>query len=82
MAQPFMMEWKIVTHGKERRINEETDLFEIEFEGYKIFPILEPIKIMRKPESDQIGTAKIVKLTIEEGKTICHYHLVSLQSVN
>ncbi len=82
MSNQFVMQWKLVTEGRERRISEENDIFEITFDGYQIFPMEEPIDIQRSLDSDQIGTAKIVKLSFSNGMTICHYHLISLYSVN
>jgi hypothetical protein len=82
MSLPLSFEWRIITEDKERRINIEENLFEIEFSGYKIFPINEPIEIIRYADSEQIGTAVINKITFENNKTICSYQLISLYSVN
>lgn len=82
MSTPFSMEWKLVTNGKEKRVGETDNIFEVVFDGYKLFPIQEPIDLMRLENKDQIGTAKVVKLIFEESQTICRYQLISLYSVN
>ncbi|MFC0014626.1 MULTISPECIES: DUF2584 family protein [Allobacillus] len=82
MSNHFVMQWKIITGGQERRISDDNDLFEITFDGYQIFPMEEPIDIQRSLDSDQIGSAKVVKLSFSKGLTICQYQLISLYSVN
>ncbi|MBO8155026.1 MAG: DUF2584 family protein [Bacillaceae bacterium] len=82
MSVPFSMEWRIITEGRERRIDETNNTFEIEFDGYKLFPIDEPIDVKRYPSSEQIGTAKVVKISLYENRTICTYQLISLHNVN
>ncbi|TCT25503.1 uncharacterized protein DUF2584 [Melghiribacillus thermohalophilus] len=82
MSVPFSMEWRIITGGKEKRISESDNLFEIEFDGYKLFPIDQPIDVMRFESSDQIGTAKVVKITLTDHRTICTYQLISLYNIN
>ncbi|GEL76209.1 DUF2584 family protein [Tenuibacillus multivorans] len=82
MPTPLTMEWRIITNGREQRIKEDHDLFEVSFEGYKLFPIDETVEIIRKPGSKQLGIAKIVKIVFESNKTTCQYQLISLQSVN
>ncbi|WP_175614722.1 DUF2584 family protein [Piscibacillus halophilus] len=82
MPTPLTMEWRIVTNGDEKRIKEDHDIFEITFDGYKLFPIDETVEVVRKPGSDKKGVAKVVKLVFENQQTICHYQLISLRSVN
>ncbi|MCP8616097.1 DUF2584 family protein [Salirhabdus salicampi] len=82
MSIPLTVEWRIITRGREQRVNQEDNTFEIVFDGYKLFPLDEPIDIMRHEDSDQIGTAKVKKLAMAEQKTVCTYQLVSLYSVN
>ncbi|MGP4071889.1 DUF2584 family protein [Piscibacillus sp. B03] len=82
MPTPLTMEWRLITNGEETRVQEDSDLFEIRFDGYKLFPIDETVEVVRKPGSNQKGVAKIVKLVFENQQTICRYQLLSLHSVN
>ncbi|MRH42471.1 DUF2584 family protein [Aquibacillus halophilus] len=82
MSMPLLIEWKLITHGKEKRIANKDNTFEITFDGYKLFPIDEVIEIRRQHNSDQIGNGKIVELTWREDKTICRFKLLSLHNVN
>ncbi|MFD1018412.1 DUF2584 family protein [Thalassobacillus hwangdonensis] len=82
MSTPLSMEWKLLTGGKEKRIDVNDNIFEITFDGYMIFPMEEDIDIMRHKDSDQIGSARVVELTFKSGMTICKYQLISLYSVN
>ncbi|MCT2535045.1 DUF2584 domain-containing protein [Aquibacillus koreensis] len=82
MSMPLAFEWRLITHGKEKRIVGEENLFEITCNGYKVFPINEQIEIRRHHDSDQIGNGKIVELTWKNDVTICKYQLLSLYNVN
>ncbi|WP_347860515.1 DUF2584 family protein [Salimicrobium sp. PL1-032A] len=82
MATPFSMRWVLVTEGKERRLDPNDNLFEVVFDGYHLFPMNEHLEVRRHEKSDQIGTADIEQLSLKDGKTLCHYRLVSLYSVN
>ncbi|MFG6114597.1 DUF2584 family protein [Halobacillus sp. MO56] len=82
MSTPFSMEWKMITEGQEKRINAEDNIFEITFDGYKIFPIEEIIEIKRHPDADLIGSGKVVELIFKNQQTTCKYQLISLYSVN
>lgn len=82
MTMPLTMEWNIITEGKEMRYGEKENVFEIQFSGYRLFPLDELVNIMRHEESEQIGTAKIVELNWKNDVTTIKYILVSLYSVN
>ncbi|AKG04443.1 hypothetical protein AAV35_006355 [Salimicrobium jeotgali] len=82
MATPFSMGWVLITEGKEKRLDPDDNLFEVTFDGYQLFPMHEHLEVRRHLKSDQIGTANIEQLTLKDGRTICHYRLVSLYSVN
>ncbi|WP_082234049.1 DUF2584 family protein [Halobacillus massiliensis] len=82
MSTPLSMEWTIITNGKEKRVFPNDNLFEITFEGYKIFPLNERIEIKRNPRADQIGSGQIEELILKENSTVCKYRLISLHSVN
>jgi hypothetical protein len=82
MSTPFSMEWIIITEGKENRVNEDDNLFEIRYEGYKLFPLNELLELRKYPFSKQTGFAIIEELVLKEQSTICKYRLISLHSVN
>ncbi|ASF39625.1 MULTISPECIES: DUF2584 domain-containing protein [Halobacillus] len=82
MATPLSMEWILITNGKEQRLNDEDNLFEIVFEGYRIFPLNEKLEIKRTLKSEQLGAGIIEELTFKNHFTYCKYRLVSLHSVN
>ncbi|MCP3030757.1 DUF2584 domain-containing protein [Halobacillus sp. A1] len=82
MSTPLSMEWTLITGGKEKRVNPDENLFEITFEGYKLFPMNETIEIKRNIRADQIGSGEIKELLLKDNTTICKYRLISLHSVN
>ncbi|MCP3025917.1 DUF2584 family protein [Halobacillus sp. A5] len=82
MSTPLSMEWTLITEGKEKRVHSNDNLFEITFDGYKLFPMNEIIEIKRHIKSDQIGSGEIEELILKNNTTICKYRLISLHSVN
>ena len=82
MSMPLSIEWKLLTHGEEVRLQKGKNFFQITLEGYRLFPIGEPIEIKRHHDSDQIGNGEITELTWKEETTICKYQLISLFNVN
>ncbi|MFB1049366.1 DUF2584 family protein [Paraliobacillus sp. JSM ZJ581] len=82
MTVPFSIEWKLVTGGKEQRVQDKENFFSIVLDGYQLFPMEERIEIQRSQSTDQIGFGKVVELTWKNNQTICTYQLLSLHSVN
>lgn len=82
MTMPLTLEWKLITEGKEKRVEDKENHFFIVLPGYRLYPIQEQIQITRHSESDQIGSGKIIELTWRDNETICTYQLLSLYSVN
>ena len=80
MGMPFELNTMIVTKGREQRIEE--NLFLLEKEGYRLYPIDIPIDVRKTMESDSNGTAMIQKVEWQKGKTLVTYQLVSLNSTN
>lgn len=80
MGMPLELNTMIVTKGREQRVEE--NLFLLEKEGYRLYPIDIPVDIRRTIEADSSGTAKIRKVELEGGKTRITYELVSLSSPN
>jgi hypothetical protein len=79
---PFLIEWVLVTEGGEKRLTDQENMFQISFDGYRLFPVNQMIDVKRHADSEQIGRAEIVELTLKNNKTICEYRLLSLHNVN
>ncbi|WP_407272788.1 DUF2584 family protein [Radiobacillus sp. PE A8.2] len=82
MAMPIMVEWVLVTNGKEMRLANEVNMFEIQLDYYRLFPINQVIEIKRHQDSQQIGNGKIVELAWKNNCTHCKFQLISLFNVN
>ena len=81
MGMPMELNWLIVTKGNEERIN-EGNLYSLEKEGYRLYPLDIPINIARTKTSKPLGTAVIKKLQWEAGLTRIEYDLTKLDTVN
>ncbi|KGP93064.1 hypothetical protein N780_12115 [Pontibacillus chungwhensis BH030062] len=82
MTMPLSLDTKIITLGKEKRVQEKENVFELYLDQYCLFPIDELLEISRTADSEQTGTAKIVEMTWARGQTRLVYQLISLYSVN
>ncbi|MFS0560337.1 DUF2584 family protein [Terribacillus sp. 179-K 1B1 HS] len=82
MGTPINFDTVLRTEGKEKRIDSKENIFQLELQGYHLFPLHQVIDIKRAKDTDEIGRAIIVELTLKEERTICTYQLVSLSSVN
>lgn len=80
MGMPLELNTMIVTKGREQRIEE--NLFVVEKEGYRLYPIDIPIDVRKTIESDTSGTAVIKKVEWQESRTLLTYQLISLNSTN
>jgi hypothetical protein len=80
MGMPLELNTMIVTKGRETRIEE--NLFVVEKEGYRLYPIDIPIDVRKTIESDTSGTAVIKKVEWQENRTWLTYQLISLNSTN
>ncbi|WP_040207549.1 DUF2584 domain-containing protein [Neobacillus jeddahensis] len=80
MGMPLELNTMIVTKGNEKRIEE--NLFVLEKEGYRLYPIEIPIEVRKTIESDTSGTALIKKVEWQHNRTTLTYQLVSLNSTN
>jgi hypothetical protein len=80
MGMPFELNTMIVTKGRETRVEE--NLFLLEKEGYRLYPIDIPIDVRKTIESDTSGTAVIKKVEWQKNSTKITYQLVSLYSPN
>ncbi len=80
MGMPFELNTMIVTKGRETRVEE--NLFVLEKEGYRLYPIDIPIDVRKTMDGDSNGTAVIKKVEWEQSTTIVTYQLVSLNSTN
>nr|WP_263325354.1 DUF2584 domain-containing protein [Neobacillus sp. Marseille-Q6967] len=80
MGMPLELNTMIVTKGREKRLEE--NLFMLEKEGYRLYPIDIPIEVRKTIESDSSGTAVIKKVEWQNTITSITYQLVSLNSTN
>jgi hypothetical protein len=80
MGMPLELNTMIVTKGREQRIEE--NLFSLEKEGYRLYPIEIPIDVRKTIDSESSGTALIKKVEWQRNTTTITYQLVSLNSTN
>jgi hypothetical protein len=80
MGMPFELNTLIITKGREKRVEE--NLFQLEKEGYRLYPIDIPIDVRKTLESDTSGTAVIKKVEWQNSSTMITYQLISLNSTN
>jgi hypothetical protein len=80
MGMPFELNTLIVTKGREKRVEE--NLFQLEKEGYRLYPIDIPIDVRKTLESDTSGSAVIKKVEWQNSSTLITYQLISLNSTN
>ena len=66
---------------KKVRLHIEENIFQLILDGYHLFTIKEILPLYKSNE-ERIGSATILKLEWENGKTTINYQLVSLKSVN
>lgn len=80
MGMPLELNTLIVTKGRERRVEE--NLFVLEKEGYRLYPIEIPVDVRKTLDSNSSGTALIKKVEWENCLTTITYQLISLNSTN
>jgi Protein of unknown function (DUF2584) len=80
MGMPFELNTMIVTKGHEKRVGE--NLFVLEKEGYRLYPIDIPIDVRKTIDSDTNGTGVIKKVEWQNNSTSITYQLISLNSTN
>lgn len=80
MGMPLELNTMIVTKGREERLEE--NLFHLEKNGYRLYPIDIPIDVRKTIDSDSNGIGKIKKLTWQNNKTGITYELVALNTTN
>jgi hypothetical protein len=80
MGMPLELNTMIVTKGREQRVEE--NVFLLEKEGYRLYPIDIPIDVRKTMDSDSSGTAVIKKVEWQRSSTTLTYQLISLNSTN
>ena len=80
MGMPFELNTMIVTKGREKRVEE--NLFELEKEGYRLYPIDIPIDVRKTIDSETSGSGVIKKVEWQNNSTWITYQLISLNSTN
>jgi hypothetical protein len=80
MGMPLELNTMIVTKGRETRVEE--NLFILEKDGYRLYPIEIPIEVRKTMDSDANGIALIKKVEWQNSRTTLTYQLISLNSTN
>ncbi|WP_066310908.1 DUF2584 domain-containing protein [Bacillus sp. FJAT-29814] len=80
MGMPLELNTLIVTKGYEKRVEE--NLFVLQKEGYRLYPIEIPVDVRKTLDSSSSGTALIKKVELEKNTTTITYQLISLNSTN
>jgi hypothetical protein len=80
MGMPLELQTLIVTKGKEKRVKD--NLFILEKDGYRLYPLDIPLEVRRTLQSEASGQAVVKKLELADHRTIITYELVSLHSTN
>ncbi|SEM40507.1 Protein of unknown function [Mesobacillus persicus] len=80
MGMPLELNTMIVTKGREERLEE--NLFRLQKDGYRLYPIDIPLEVKKMIEGESSGTAIIKKLEWSGTKTVIIYQLLSLNSTN
>jgi hypothetical protein len=80
MGMPLELNTMIVTKGREKRVEE--NLFLLEKEGYRLYPIDIPIDVRKTIDSESNGIAVIKKVEWQNKQTILTYQLISLNTTN
>jgi len=80
MGMPLELNTMIVTKGREKRVEE--NVFTLEKEGYRLYPIEIPIDVRKTIDSDSSGTGVIKKVELQNNSTTITYQLISLNSTN
>ncbi|MFL6560579.1 MAG: DUF2584 domain-containing protein [Bacillus sp. (in: firmicutes)] len=80
MGMPLELNTMIVTKSREKRVDE--NVFLLEKEGYRLYPIEIPIDVRKTIDSDSSGTAVIKKVEWQNNNTTLTYQLISLNTTN
>jgi hypothetical protein len=80
MGMGLELNTMLVTKGKE--IRKEDNLFQLQKDGYRLYPMHTPIEIRTTRKSHSRGYARIEKIQWHEGKTTIFYKLISLNRTN
>lgn len=80
MGMPLELNTMIVTKGKEIRLEE--NLFLLEKEDYRLYPMNIPLEVRKTKTAEISGMATIEKLAWENSKTAITYKLIALNSTN
>jgi hypothetical protein len=80
MGMPLELNTMIVTKGREKRVEE--NVFLLEKEGYRLYPIEVPIDVRKTMDCDSSGTAVIKKVELQNNSTTITYQLISVNATN
>ncbi|WP_064092719.1 DUF2584 domain-containing protein [Rossellomorea aquimaris] len=80
MGMGLELNTMIVTKGKE--VRKEKNLFQLQKDGYRLYPMHIPIEVRKTKESDPNGYGRIERMEWKDDKTTIVYQLISLNSTN
>jgi hypothetical protein len=80
MGMPLELNTMIVTKGREKRLAE--NLFLLEKNGYRLYPIDIPLEVKKEIHGEIHGTGIIKKVEWQKEVTTITYQLISLKSSN
>jgi hypothetical protein len=80
MGMGLELNTMLITKGKEVRT--EANLFKLQKEGYRLYPMHTPIEVRTTEGSHSRGFALIEKIQWHEEETTVFYKLISLNSIN
>jgi hypothetical protein len=83
MGMPLEMNWMIVTKGKEEKVMDKENYFELTKEGYRLYPLdIAVVEVKKIKEEATIGLAEIKEMKWKDGYTTITYVLKELNGVN
>lgn len=83
MGMPLEMNWMIVTKGKEEKVMDKENYFELTKEGYRLYPLdIAVVEVRKTKEEAAIGLAEIKEMKWKNGYTTIIYVLKKLNGVN
>jgi Protein of unknown function (DUF2584) len=80
MGMGLELNTMLVTKGREVRTKD--NLFQLQKEGYRLYPMNTPIEVRTTKKSHSRGYAMIEKVQWHDDQTTIYYKLISLNKTN